>query len=88
MVTLTLDSMNRLEVPKTVAERFGLKPGDELDVLLSDDGILLKPASPSEALAHEEGIIVCSSAIDGPDELLLNAVHRDRMTRIADLAGL
>ena len=87
-MTLTLDSKNRLEVPKPVAERFGLKPGDELDVQLSDDGILLKPASPSEVLALESGIMVCSSAIDGPEELLLDAVNRERMTRIADLAGL
>lgn len=62
-MTLTLDKMSRLVVPKPLRDRFSLQPGDELEVTIDADGIRLRPVVPVSALAEENGILVCSSEV-------------------------
>lgn len=62
-MTLTLDKMGRLVVPKALRDRFALKPGDELEVTLESDGIRLCPVITASPLAEEQGILICSSEI-------------------------
>jgi AbrB family looped-hinge helix DNA binding protein len=62
-MTLTLDKMSRLVVPKALRDRFALKPGDQLEVILERDGIRLRPLSPASPLTEENGTLVCSSEI-------------------------
>lgn len=62
-MTLTLDKMSRLVVPKALRDRFALKPGDELQVTLEADGIRLSPVVAASPLAEENGILICSSEI-------------------------
>lgn len=60
---LTLDKMSRVVFPKPLRERFGLKPGDELDVTVEADGIRLIPAQPVAAVTMEDGVLVCASEV-------------------------
>jgi AbrB family looped-hinge helix DNA binding protein len=62
-MTLTLDKMSRLVVPKRLRDRFALKPGDSLEVTLEPDGIRLRPVQPASSMAEEDGILICSSEI-------------------------
>jgi len=62
-MTLTLDKMSRLVVPKPVRDRFSLQPGDQLEVTIEADGIRLRPVLPASALSEENGILVCSSEV-------------------------
>ena len=62
-MTLTLDKMNRLVVPKQLRDRFGLGPGDDLEVTLEGDGIKLRPAHPASVTTLEAGVLVCSSEV-------------------------
>jgi AbrB family looped-hinge helix DNA binding protein len=62
-MTLTLDEMGRFVVPKQLRDRFSLKPGDELEVLVEHDGIKLSPRKPIPATVKENGILVCSSEV-------------------------
>jgi AbrB family looped-hinge helix DNA binding protein len=87
-MTLTLDKMGRFVVPKQLRDRFSLKPGDELEVLVESDGIKLSPRKPIPATAMENGILVCasevpSSAWDIP--AFLDQQRENRNTEISSL---
>ena len=60
---LTLDKMSRLVVPKPLRDRFALKPGDELEVIVETDGIHLRPVVPQPAFAEVSGILICTSEV-------------------------
>ncbi len=62
-MTLTLDKMNRLVVPKQLRDRFALQAGDDLEVTLEADGIKLRPLHPASPIATEAGLLVCSSEL-------------------------
>jgi AbrB family looped-hinge helix DNA binding protein len=62
-MTLTLDKMHRLVVPKSLRDRFSLQSGDELEITLEPDGIKLRPLHPAPAVATVEGVLVCSSEV-------------------------
>lgn len=62
-MTLKLDKMSRLVVPKSLRDRFGLQPGDDLEITLEADGIMLRPIRPVAALKEESGVMVCSSEV-------------------------
>ncbi|MCL7489409.1 MAG: AbrB/MazE/SpoVT family DNA-binding domain-containing protein [Desulfobulbaceae bacterium] len=46
MPTTTLSSKGQVIIPKLVREAHHWKPGQQFDVIESDEGILLKPAEP------------------------------------------
>lgn len=60
---LTLDKLSRVVVPKSLRDRFALKPGDELEVIVEADGIRLRPVLPASPLAEEDGVLVCASEV-------------------------
>ncbi len=60
---LTLDKLSRVVVPKSLRDRFSLKPGDELEVTVDADGIRLRPAIAATPLANEDGILICGSEV-------------------------
>ena len=62
-MTLTLDKLGRFVVPKSLRDRFSLKPGDELEVFVESDGIKLSPRKPMPATVRENGILVCASEV-------------------------
>ncbi|MCC5838799.1 MAG: AbrB/MazE/SpoVT family DNA-binding domain-containing protein [Opitutales bacterium] len=62
-MNLTLDRMSRIVVPKAIRDRFALKPGDELEMIVESDGIRLRPAVPASPLVEKEGLLFCSSEV-------------------------
>ena len=62
-VTLTLDKMSRVVVPKALRERLALEPGDELEVSLEADSIRLRPVRPVSPLTEKDGLLVCTSEV-------------------------
>ncbi|MFO1523360.1 MAG: AbrB/MazE/SpoVT family DNA-binding domain-containing protein [Kiritimatiellia bacterium] len=62
-MNIVLDQTSRIVVPKVIRDRFGLKPGDNLEVTIEADGIRLRPAAQASSLAEEGGMLVCSSTV-------------------------
>lgn len=46
MATTTLSSKGQVIIPKPIRDAHNWKPGQQLEVIESGDGILLKPAEP------------------------------------------
>jgi AbrB family transcriptional regulator (stage V sporulation protein T) len=87
-MNLTLDRMGRIVVPKALRDRFALKPGDDLEVILEPDGIRLRPAAAASSLAEKEGILVCSSAVP-PEVWDIGAfIDQQRTQRGREMGGL
>lgn len=80
--------MSRIVVPKPIRERFGLKPGDELEISIEADGIRLRPATPASALADENGILVCSSEVPPAAWDIAAFMDNQRNQRSKEVGGL
>jgi AbrB family looped-hinge helix DNA binding protein len=87
-MTLALDKMGRLVVPKALRDRFALKPGDELDVTLESDGIRLRPIAPPQPMTVQNGILVCSSELPVSAWDLASFIDHQRDQRSQELGGL
>ena len=87
-MTLALDKMGRLVVPKALRDRFALKPGDELDVTLEADGIRLRPVAPPHPTTMQNGILVCSSELAASAWDLGSFIDQQRDQRSQELGGL
>ena len=60
MPVSTLTSKGQTVIPKSVRDRLGLKPGDQLDFIIQDNGdILIRPATEDvcrlKGLLHRTG---------------------------------
>lgn len=87
-MTLTLDKMSRLVVPKALRDRFALAPGDELEVSVEADGFKLRPVPPASPLTLESGILVCSSEVPPSTWDLGAFIEQQRDQRSRELGGL
>ncbi|MDA0812272.1 MAG: AbrB/MazE/SpoVT family DNA-binding domain-containing protein [Verrucomicrobia bacterium] len=87
-MTLTLDKMGRFVVPKQLRDRFCLKPGDELEVLVESDGIKLRPVQPTSAMAMENGILVCTSEVPASAWDISEFLKNQREERSQSLGGM
>jgi AbrB family looped-hinge helix DNA binding protein len=87
-MTLTLDKMSRLVVPKALRDRFGLQPGDDLEITLEEDGIMLRPIHPVAALGVESGVMVCSSEVPVAAWDIPAFMEKQRDQRSRDLGGI
>ena len=87
-MTLALDKMGRLVVPKALRDRFALKPGDELDVTVDSDGIRLRPLAPLQPMTVQNGILVCSSELPASAWDLGSFIEQQRDQRSQELSGL
>lgn len=45
MSTATLTSKGRITIPRDVRERLRVQPGDRLEFVMKDDGVILRPAT-------------------------------------------
>ncbi len=87
-MTLTLDKMNRLVVPKALRDRLALEPGDELEISLEADSIRLRPVRPAPALTEKDGLLICSSEVP-PSAWDLGAfLDQQREHRHREVGGL
>ena len=87
-MTLALDKMGRLVVPKALRDRFALKPGDKLDVTLEPDGIRLRLIAPPSPMTVRNGILVCSSELPPSAWDLGGFIEQQRDQRSQELGGL
>ena len=85
---ITLDRMSRIVVPKAIRDRFGLKPGDDLEITLEPDCIRLRPAAPASPLTEEGGILVCSSAVPAAVWDVGAFIDEQRTLRSTEIGGL
>ena len=88
LMTLTLDKMSRLVVPKGLRDRFGLQPGDDLEITLEGDGIMLRPVHPVTALGEESGVMVCSSEVPVSAWYIPAFMEKQRDQRSRELGGI
>lgn len=79
----TLDRYGRVVIPKQARDRAGLAPGSELEVVVTDDGLMLKPIEEQPAMLVREGVLVFTGE---PLEDVEAAVGAHRNQRLADLA--
>jgi AbrB family looped-hinge helix DNA binding protein len=56
--TVNMDKAGRIVLPKPVRDELQLSPGDELEMELSDDRIVLRPARAKPRLYKKQGIWV------------------------------
>jgi AbrB family looped-hinge helix DNA binding protein len=87
-MTITLDKMNRLVVPKSLRERLSLQAGDELEITLEPDGIKLRPIQPNSPIMMEDGVLVCSSEVPVSAWDIGAFIDRQRDQRSQTLGGL
>lgn len=64
--TTTLSSKGQLVLPKEVRDRHQFHPGQEFEVMESEDGIVLKPRDPFPETTFEKVRGCLQSAYDGP----------------------
>jgi AbrB family looped-hinge helix DNA binding protein len=55
---LRIDKSGRIVVPKPLRERLGLEPGTELEALVQQGGMLLRPVEERPALVKIDGLWV------------------------------
>lgn len=85
---LTLDKMSRLVVPKSLRDRFGLQPGDELEISLEGDGIKLRPVQPIPVIGEQEGVVICSSEMPASAWNFPAFIEQQRDQRSHDLGEI
>ena len=87
-MTIALDKMHRLVVPKSLRDRFSLHSGDELEITVEPDGIKLRPLRPAASTVTEAGILVCSSEVPASAWDLGSFIEQQRDLRSTALGGL
>ncbi len=87
-MTLTLDKMSRLVVPKILRDRLALAPGDELEVSLEADCIRLRPVRPVSSLTEKNGLLICSSEAPPSAWDLGTFLEQQRDKRSREVGGL
>jgi AbrB family looped-hinge helix DNA binding protein len=58
LVTLKIDKVGRIVVPKSLRDRLGLRAGIELEVTESVEGLTLKPISDQPSMVKVDGFWV------------------------------
>jgi AbrB family looped-hinge helix DNA binding protein len=84
---VSIDKAGRLILPKPLRDRFGLQPDTRLDLVVSSEGIVLKPADAgSEWKRDENGHLVYSGRL--PAKVAWNSlVDEMREERMREIGG-
>ncbi len=83
---VSIDKAGRIVVPKTLRERFGLRPDTTLEMVEGPDGILLKPPSQESVWRHDEnGHLVYTGSVpaDINWDTLVDDMRDERIRKIA-----
>ena len=85
-MTIQIDKAGRIVLPKPVRDRLGLRPGSDLQMEETADGLILKPREVRPALALEGGLLVYTGDLpSGFDDR--RALEEDREDRARKLWG-
>jgi len=87
-MTLKLDKLNRIVVPKALRDRLALQPGDELEIFVDGDALTLRPVLPATATRMKDGILVCSSEVPPAAWDLPAFIEGQRGQRSRELGGI
>lgn len=79
----TIDKFGRLVVPKTLRERLGLRPGDEIEIKEQDNGIVLRHVEEKYPLQIKEGVLIFTGTATCD---LLETIKLQREQRLYKLA--
>jgi AbrB family looped-hinge helix DNA binding protein len=71
ITTLTLDKAGRVVLPKPVRDELQLGPGDSLELEISEDRIVLRPARSKGRMYKKQGVWV----FDSGEPLAANVVE-------------
>jgi AbrB family looped-hinge helix DNA binding protein len=82
--TITIDKAGRLVLPKALRDRFRIRPGSQLEILVREDHFELRPLDRMPALVKVDGWWVHQGVPDHEEDLL-DAVERHRGERLEDL---
>jgi AbrB family looped-hinge helix DNA binding protein len=82
--TITMDKAGRLLLPKALRDRFRLRPGSQLEILVRGDHFELRPLELTPALVKVDGWWVHQGVPDRGESLRC-AVERHRAERHGDL---
>jgi len=82
---ISMDRAGRVVLPQAVRRHFHLTPGDQLQLEMTPDGILLRSPLRQANLVEENGLLVCEGEPVGD---LLGAVEVARLARMSDVMGL
>ncbi len=83
---VSIDTAGRVVVPKPVRERLGLRPGVDIELKETAQGVLLSVAEPLPTLIRENGVWVYTGEVPaGLDSVQL--VADDREERMRKIGG-
>jgi len=86
-MTVRMDKAGRVTLPKAVRDRLGLQAGSDLEMVATEDGLVLKPASTRASMVRRDGLWVHAGKLPAGFDPA-QAVRDDREERIRKLAGL
>jgi AbrB family looped-hinge helix DNA binding protein len=86
--TLTLDRAGRIVLPKAVREELQLDPGDSLELKVSEDQIVLRPARGNGGMKKEHGVWVFDSGKPMGEDLVRKTRRKILRERERKMLGL
>ena len=86
-VKLRVDKAGRVILPKAIRDRLGLHEGSALEMLETQNGVILKTVEDRPAMTMRDGLWVHVGKFPGEFDTV-QAIRDDREDRIRRLAGL
>lgn len=80
-MVLTIDKFGRMVLPKTVRDDFNIRPGDAIDLVETEEAIILKPLSRQGSIKESGGIKIFTGTATGNIEKATEALREDRLDR-------
>ncbi len=77
----TIDGAGRVVIPKAIRDSLGLRPGEEIEIVLSDGRVVIEPIGTPVRLAEERGVLVAVPDGELPPltaELVRDTIERTR----------
>jgi AbrB family looped-hinge helix DNA binding protein len=75
---ITVDSVGRIVVPKSLRDALGLRPGSTVDISLYGSGLQLIATGRTARLVDEGGVLVATGETPIDDDLVFGLIDADR----------
>ncbi len=87
-VTVMIDKMGRVVVPKALLDHFALEAGSEMEITVEADGFRLRPISTGPVLEEKDGLLICTSELPSSAWDLGRFIDEQRNLRSKEVGGL
>ena len=84
-MTTAIDRFGRVVVPKSLRRSLGLEAGAELEILESEEGLVLRPIHRRPHLRMKDGVLVFTGDV-GDDRETLRRLREERLRKAGGLA--